>query len=218
MYHGTPAERAELRRTVMRLPNENVSKKDAASSTNDNEKVDQGPNTKTKAKNEGKGKAQPKALAKTKTNTNTNVAPRRSSRFAKDAEEEIVEIDEKELVKAELDEGMEVDENGFSEGVQATEDTDDKTSKSGDPSEEELSFPVILTTYEIIMKDRIHLAAYDWGYIVVDEGHRLKNLDCKLMREIKKYPSASRMILTGTPLHVRVAVSFELSVTDMILE
>jgi ATP-dependent DNA helicase len=54
----------------------------------------------------------------------------------------------------------------------------------------------------MILKDRVHLSTYNWGYIVVDEGHRLKNLDCKLMQEIKKYPSAGRMILTGTPLHV----------------
>lgn len=62
-------------------------------------------------------------------------------------------------------------------------------------------FPVVITTYEMIINDRKFLAEYDWGYIVVDEGHRLKNLDCRLMQEIKKYPSASRMILTGTPLH-----------------
>lgn len=63
-------------------------------------------------------------------------------------------------------------------------------------------FPVVLTTYDIIMKDRTHLVRYPWGFIVVDEGHRLKNMDCKLMREIKQYESAGRMILTGTPLHV----------------
>ena len=66
------------------------------------------------------------------------------------------------------------------------------------------AFPIVVTTYDIIMRDRAHLQHYDWGYIVVDEGHRLKNLDCKLMREIKKYSSAGRMILTGTPLHVRL--------------
>ena len=64
------------------------------------------------------------------------------------------------------------------------------------------SFPIVLTTYEIIIKDRKHLVHYNWGYIVVDEGHRLKNLNCKLMKEIKQYKSAGRMILTGTPLHV----------------
>lgn len=68
------------------------------------------------------------------------------------------------------------------------------------------SFPVVITTYEMIIKDRAHLEHYNWGYIVVDEGHRLKNLDCKLMKEIKKYKSAGRMILTGTPLHVRLLV------------
>jgi ATP-dependent DNA helicase len=63
-------------------------------------------------------------------------------------------------------------------------------------------FPVVLTTYDIIMKDRSYLTRYPWGFIVVDEGHRLKNMDCKLMQEIKQYVSAGRMILTGTPLHV----------------
>ena len=73
------------------------------------------------------------------------------------------------------------------------------------PAEEDAdhaSFPIVLTTYEMIIKDRVHLSHYDWGYIVVDEGHRLKNLDCKLMKEIKKSKSAGRMILMGTPLHV----------------
>ncbi|KAJ4482453.1 SNF2 family DNA-dependent ATPase [Lentinula aciculospora] len=68
-----------------------------------------------------------------------------------------------------------------------------------------LKFPVVVTTYEMIIKDRAYLAGYNWGYIVVDEGHRLKNLDCTLTREIKKYSSASRMILTGTPLHNNLA-------------
>ena len=56
----------------------------------------------------------------------------------------------------------------------------------------------------MIIKDRSSLATYNWGYIVVDEGHRLKNFNCKLVQEIKKYSSASRLILTGTPLHVSI--------------
>ena len=40
-------------------------------------------------------------------------------------------------------------------------------------------FPIILTTYEIIIKDRQYLSKYEWNFIVVDEGHRLKNMDCK---------------------------------------
>ena len=59
----------------------------------------------------------------------------------------------------------------------------------------------------MIIKDRAHLTNYFWGFIVVDEGHRLKNMDCKLMREIKALPSAARMVLTGTPLHVSVCIA-----------
>jgi ATP-dependent DNA helicase len=40
---------------------------------------------------------------------------------------------------------------------------------------------VVVTTYEMIIKDRQHLAKYKWNFIVVDEGHRLKNMDCKLV-------------------------------------
>ena len=61
-------------------------------------------------------------------------------------------------------------------------------------------FPVVCTSYEICMKDKKHLAAYPWKFIVVDEGHRLKNFNCKLVKELKQYPSESRLILTGTPL------------------
>ena len=61
-------------------------------------------------------------------------------------------------------------------------------------------FPVVCTSYEICMRDKKYLAAYPWKFIVVDEGHRLKNFDCKLVRELKQYPSESRLILTGTPL------------------
>ncbi|KAL8723883.1 MAG: hypothetical protein Q9181_007110 [Wetmoreana brouardii] len=61
-------------------------------------------------------------------------------------------------------------------------------------------FPVVCTSYEICMRDKKYLATYQWKYIVVDEGHRLKNFNCKLVKELKQYPTDSRMILTGTPL------------------
>ena len=41
------------------------------------------------------------------------------------------------------------------------------------------TFPVVITTYEICMKDQKFLSNFMWKFIVVDEGHRLKNLDCK---------------------------------------
>jgi len=36
--------------------------------------------------------------------------------------------------------------------------------------------------------------------VIVDEGHRIKNMNCRLVRELKSLPSANRLLLTGTPL------------------
>jgi ATP-dependent DNA helicase len=60
--------------------------------------------------------------------------------------------------------------------------------------------PIIVTSYEIIINDCKHLGRYDWKYIIVDEGHRLKNMNCRLIKQLKKFKSANRMLLTGTPL------------------
>ncbi|KAJ7509314.1 P-loop containing nucleoside triphosphate hydrolase protein [Mycena galericulata] len=67
------------------------------------------------------------------------------------------------------------------------------------------AWPIVLTTYELVIRDRGVLSGVPWGYIVVDEGHRLKNMDCALMRELRRYNSAGRMVLTGTPLHNNLA-------------
>merc|ERR1712142_850174 len=59
---------------------------------------------------------------------------------------------------------------------------------------------VVVTSYEIAMNDRGAFSSLMWRYIVVDEGHRLKNMNCRLIRELKQYQSANRLLLTGTPL------------------
>ncbi|XP_071839888.1 lymphocyte-specific helicase-like [Apostichopus japonicus] len=60
--------------------------------------------------------------------------------------------------------------------------------------------PVVITSYEIVMRDRKFLEHYLWKYVVVDEGHRIKNLNCRLIQELKMYKTANRLLLTGTPL------------------
>ena len=66
-------------------------------------------------------------------------------------------------------------------------------------------FPVICTSYEICMNDRKHLAHYGWKFIIIDEGHRIKNLNCRLIRELQSYQSANRLLITGTPLQNNLA-------------
>lgn len=67
------------------------------------------------------------------------------------------------------------------------------------------SFPIVITSYEIVIRDRRDLASFPWKYIIVDEGHRLKNMNCRLIKELKMYNSANRLLLTGTPLQNNLA-------------
>lgn len=65
---------------------------------------------------------------------------------------------------------------------------------------------VVITSFEIAMRDVAFFqkgsstANRTWKYLAVDEGHRLKNKDCRLIRELKSIPSDNRLLLTGTPL------------------
>ncbi len=34
-------------------------------------------------------------------------------------------------------------------------------------------------------------------FVVVDEGHRLKNFNCRLLRELKTIPAENKLLLTG---------------------
>lgn len=66
-------------------------------------------------------------------------------------------------------------------------------------------FPVVVTSYEICMNDRKYLTGFGWQFIIIDEGHRIKNLDCRLIRELQSYQSANRLLITGTPLQNNLA-------------
>lgn len=174
MYHGTPAERAELRRTVMRL-----GASDDDDDANDKLSSPYTPSSKPRRK----------------------PASHRSASLSEEEEEE-----ESDDEKSGSDTEYKDDAASDTQDIKTDPDTPMADGTSAISPADSNTFPVVITTYEMIIKDRIHLAHYNWGYIVVDEGHRLKNLDCKLMKEIKKYPSAGRMILTGTPLHVSFIV------------
>ena len=73
-----------------------------------------------------------------------------------------------------------------------------------------LVFPVIITSFEICMIDRSFLERYSWQYMILDEGHRIKNRNCRLVRELKSIKSQSRLLLTGTPIQNTVDDLFSL--------
>uniref|UniRef100_H3CDL5 Proliferation-associated SNF2-like protein n=1 Tax=Tetraodon nigroviridis TaxID=99883 RepID=H3CDL5_TETNG len=65
--------------------------------------------------------------------------------------------------------------------------------------------PVVVTSFEIAMIDRKFLQRLQWKYLIVDEGHRIKNLNCRLVRELKRLPTDNKLLLTGTPLQNNLA-------------
>ncbi len=65
------------------------------------------------------------------------------------------------------------------------------------------NFNVVLTTYEYIIRERPVLARIKWVHMIIDEGHRMKNANSKLVQTLTQfYTSRYRLILTGTPLQV----------------
>lgn len=61
---------------------------------------------------------------------------------------------------------------------------------------------VLLTTYELVVKDCALLAAVGWRQLLVDEGHRLKNASSQLYTVLSGLvaPAGWRLLITGTPL------------------
>lgn len=63
------------------------------------------------------------------------------------------------------------------------------------------NFQVLLTTFDYIIRDKNILSKVRWVHMIIDEGHRMKNLNLKLSETLtQSYHSDYRLILTGTPL------------------
>ncbi|XP_060611616.2 chromodomain-helicase-DNA-binding protein 2 isoform X2 [Anolis sagrei] len=63
-----------------------------------------------------------------------------------------------------------------------------------------LKFNVLITTYEILLKDKTVLGSINWAFLGVDEAHRLKNDDSLLYKTLIDFKSNHRLLITGTPL------------------
>uniref|UniRef100_A0A8C9N0P1 Chromodomain helicase DNA binding protein 2 n=1 Tax=Serinus canaria TaxID=9135 RepID=A0A8C9N0P1_SERCA len=63
-----------------------------------------------------------------------------------------------------------------------------------------LKFNALITTYEILLKDKTVLGSINWAFLGVDEAHRLKNDDSLLYKTLIDFKSNHRLLITGTPL------------------
>ncbi|RWS19172.1 hypothetical protein B4U80_10442, partial [Leptotrombidium deliense] len=68
------------------------------------------------------------------------------------------------------------------------------------PGNKRLKFNVLVTTYEILLKDKSFLTGVSWAVLGVDEAHRLKNDDSLLYKTLIDFDTNHRILITGTPL------------------
>lgn len=71
------------------------------------------------------------------------------------------------------------------------------------------TFPVIVTSFETSIRDQRQLSKLcPFTYVIVDEGHRLKNHRCMLIRSLKQLKAGNRLLLTGTPIQSKRRLAF----------
>ena len=63
-----------------------------------------------------------------------------------------------------------------SQVIRMYEFTNQNANQAGRP----WKFEVLITTYELVLKDADILGTINWSYLIVDEAHRLKNNDSAL--------------------------------------
>ncbi|VDO10839.1 unnamed protein product, partial [Brugia timori] len=59
---------------------------------------------------------------------------------------------------------------------------------------------VLLTSYGTFAKNRKHLIDKVWHYIILDEGHKIRNPDAQITLAVKEIRTPHRLILSGSPL------------------
>ncbi|NIG58400.1 chromodomain-helicase-DNA-binding protein-like [Pontoporia blainvillei] len=91
----------------------------------------------------------------------------------------------------------------------------------GNPLSGVFKFHVVITTFEMILADCPELKKIHWSCVIIDEAHRLKNRNCKLLEGLKlmaltlfipccESMQEHKVLLTGTPLQNSVEELFSL--------
>lgn len=71
-------------------------------------------------------------------------------------------------------------------------------------------FDVLITSYEICLIEKSALKKFSFEYIVIDEAHRIKNVDSILSQIVRSFTSRGRLLITGTPLQNNMKELFAL--------
>lgn len=61
-------------------------------------------------------------------------------------------------------------------------------------------FDAVVTSYEVVTKEKNYLTKFCWRYLIIDEAHRIKNENSLLAQVVRMFTTQARLLITGTPL------------------
>lgn len=59
---------------------------------------------------------------------------------------------------------------------------------------------ILVTSYNGVLKHKDLLVSSQWHYVVLDEGHKIRNPQAKVSRAVKQISTPHRLLLTGSPM------------------
>ncbi|KAJ1527811.1 hypothetical protein ONE63_007757 [Megalurothrips usitatus] len=64
---------------------------------------------------------------------------------------------------------------------------------------------IIITSYTAVVRLKDHLLHQRWHYVILDEGHKIRNPDAQVTLAVKQLRTPHRLVLSGSPLqnHLR---------------
>lgn len=61
-------------------------------------------------------------------------------------------------------------------------------------------FDAVVTSYEVVTREKNHLRKFAWRFLIIDEAHRIKNENAQLSVVVRMFTTQGRLLITGTPL------------------
>ena len=59
----------------------------------------------------------------------------------------------------------------------------------------------IITSFTSILSFKDQLTSQNFDYVILDEGHKIRNPDAQVTLAVKQFATAHRLILSGSPLY-----------------
>ncbi|KAF7988961.1 hypothetical protein HCN44_007271 [Aphidius gifuensis] len=59
---------------------------------------------------------------------------------------------------------------------------------------------ILLSSYSGVLRNAEFLLPYQWHYVILDEGHKIRNPQAKITKVVKKFTTPHRLLLTGSPM------------------